>query len=484
MVERVESLIPQWHTELQRACQQWIEHGLRTGPAHQAAFESAARRCYEHAGIAWPGSVIWVGSPLVIAVAAPVAALLIQWRRRGSLKGRDGALGRVLREVVSAAAGRALCESAIRAARAAVAAAAEQPADTGDEVEAALGGAVDERLREVVHGVVDRAAQARMSRSAYHAMWRTVSESVSVGVEEAVGVPVDGAVHDVLRAWTYNREQVVSGVSGDMRIREALEEVILNAWPRYLGGQLGVGEVGRGPVLTAFLREVCGLRLPDDLWERSRAYETTFQCACWWYPHRDFLMACERPREIHLETPDWRWFQELPLSQLHRSAGPAVSWPDGWSVHAVHGRRLPGWIFEHPERLTVPAIEREGNAEVRRVLIETYGWGRFMRDCGARVVDRVPLSYPIKGLRGARLLRKELAGEPEPIVYLEMVNSTPEPDGSHRRYLERIDPKAYGGDAGRSCHAAMASRWRYRDQAGSLRLTFTRWQDYLPAFES
>ena len=55
----------------------------------------------------------------------------------------------------------------------------------------------------------------------------------------------------------------------------------------------------------------------------------------------------------------------------------------------------------------------------------------------------------------------------EPIVYLEMLNSTPEPDGTYKRYLERIDPNAYGGMAGRSCHAAMASRWRpvcrYRD---------------------
>jgi hypothetical protein len=65
-----------------------------------------------------------------------------------------------------------------------------------------------------------------------------------------------------------------------------------------------------------------------------------------------------------------------------------------------------------------------------------------------------------------------------------MRNSTPEPDGTCRYYLERIDPKIYGGDAARLCHAAMASRWRHRDDAGRLQLTFERWQDYQPAAES
>lgn len=78
----------------------------------------------------------------------------------------------------------------------------------------------------------------------------------------------------------------------------------------------------------------------------------------------------------------------------------------------------------------------------------------------------------------------ELPDEEEPIVYLEMRNSTPEADGTFRRYLERIDPNAYEGDAGRLCHAAMASRWMHRDDNGSLVPTFERWQDYRPTSES
>jgi hypothetical protein len=145
---------------------------------------------------------------------------------------------------------------------------------------------------------------------------------------------------------------------------------------------------------------------------------------------------------------------------------------------------VPELVVMSPGLITIEHITRETNAEVRRKMLERYGWARYITGCGAQIVDSVPMDHAIAGLRGARLLRKELAGEPEPIVYLDMLNCTPEPDGSYKRYLERIDPKAYGGDAGRLCHAAMASLWRYRDDSGRLRRTFERWQDYVPTAES
>jgi hypothetical protein len=153
-------------------------------------------------------------------------------------------------------------------------------------------------------------------------------------------------------------------------------------------------------------------------------------------------------------------------------------------VYAIHGIRVHRSVVENPESITVGAIEQEGNAERRRVMLERYGWGRYMADCRSQVVDAVPEDHPILGLQGARLLHKDLMGEPEPLVYLEMLNSTPEPDGSRRRYLLRIDPGVYGGDAGRSCHAAMASLWHHRDAHGVLELTFSDWREYLPTAES
>jgi hypothetical protein len=47
-------------------------------------FQEAARQLYRHANIQWHGNVVWVSSPLALAV--PAACLLIHLRRNGFLR--------------------------------------------------------------------------------------------------------------------------------------------------------------------------------------------------------------------------------------------------------------------------------------------------------------------------------------------------------------------------------------------------------------
>jgi hypothetical protein len=201
--------------------------------------------------------------------------------------------------------------------------------------------------------------------------------------------------------------------------------------------------------------------------------EQSKQCH-WWFPYEGIVFASERPTVIEVDA----------RGSLHNGSGPALAYSDGYALYRARGVTVPEDVILHPESITVTRIESEANAEVRRVMIERYGWTRYIADCGADVVDTVAEGHQIKGLRGAKLLRKTLADEPEPIVYLLMQNSTPEPDGSIKTYAERIDPKCYSGDAAKSCHAAMASRWRYRDDEGALQLTFKDWRAYRPTSES
>jgi len=59
----------------------WIEIGLGTGPADRTSWERGARGCYETQKLPWPGSPIWVSSPIVGALAAPIAATSIAYLR-------------------------------------------------------------------------------------------------------------------------------------------------------------------------------------------------------------------------------------------------------------------------------------------------------------------------------------------------------------------------------------------------------------------
>ena len=191
--------------------------------------------------------------------------------------------------------------------------------------------------------------------------------------------------------------------------------------------------------------------------------------AGWAIPHENICWVSERHNILERDE----------RGRLHSVSGPACAYPDGWGIYAVHGVHVPADIIEDRASLTVARIDAEENAEVRRVMIDLYTPKRYLADSGATVVQELPENHYIVGLRTARLLRKEVAND-EPIVMIDLLNSTPEPDGTVKRYLLRVQPEAYDGEASRDCLAAVASTWRMPDGA----LAFKRPSDYQPVFES
>jgi hypothetical protein len=99
-------------------------------------------------------------------------------------------------------------------------------------------------------------------------------------------------------------------------------------------------------------------------------------------------------------------------------------------VYAIHGVRVPADVIENPASVTVERIERETNAEIRRVMIERYGQARYLVDSGAQQIHADDYGT---------LYRKEIPGD-EPLVMVKVVNSTAEPDGSFKDYFLRVPP--------------------------------------------
>lgn len=64
-------------------------------------------------------------------------------------------------------------------------------------------------------------------------------------------------------------------------------------------------------------------------------------------------------------------------------------------------------------------------------MLEHYGYDRYLAESGAKPVHRDETGV---------LWRIDLEGD-EPVVTVEVVNSTPEPDGSHRVYWLRVPPR-------------------------------------------
>ena len=360
-VTRINELTADQRAQFDAHADRWIEIGLRTGRADRERFDRAARDCYRFAGIDWPGVVVWVPSPLALALAAPAAAVAIESVLRMKTK----------RETTA----RAVQEAVDRAVR--------------EAVIGAVSGAVDAAVRRAVSGAVNGA----------------VSGAVDGAVRGAVGDVVDGVVHAVQRA-------------------------ILRDWTSYIGGQFWVGGWFWGGAYTSFFRDVCHLELNGDFWDRARAYESTMESACWWWPHRHFVMVCERPTVIHRELTDPSRSRGWGSHRLHCETGPAVVWPDGWGVWAIHGIRLPRQVVEAPQTLTPAQIINEPNAEVRRVMVARFGEARLVRESGA---------LPIHADETGDLYRIDVPGD-EPLVIVRVINSTPEPDGSSKSYWIRVPP--------------------------------------------
>jgi Domain of unknown function (DUF6745) len=125
--------------------------------------------------------------------------------------------------------------------------------------------------------------------------------------------------------------------------------------------------------------------------------------------------------------------------RLHCEVGPSVSWPSGENWWHWQGVGVPQYIVDDPARITISAIERMGSAEIRRIMIERYRHGEaiagvaaFPRDAGAVRLDHDPIY--------GTLWRHDLP-RTEPIVMVEVVNRSPEPDGLYKHYFLRVDPQ-------------------------------------------
>jgi hypothetical protein len=165
--------------------------------------------------------------------------------------------------------------------------------------------------------------------------------------------------------------------------------------------------------------------------------------------------------------------------RLHADASPAFEWlgiKDYWH----HGVLMPADVYEKPGALTIKRIMKEDNAEVRRAMIGLYGRERFLSDAGAEVVEHVGEDYPVVGLRDAKLLR--LTVRDDTMSFIDLRDMAVQPDGTKRRYLFRVNPALYGGDAGRLAHAAAASI--HRKPNNRSRLYWNDWREYAPAIET
>lgn len=124
--------------------------------------------------------------------------------------------------------------------------------------------------------------------------------------------------------------------------------------------------------------EAIGEKYDEDHTRRVDAFDRIARNMLWWWPFEKTVFISDRPAELH-------WFED----ELHNEEGPAIRFRDGWSIYAINGHRISGFIIENPEEITPEKVREESNAETRRIMVERYpgGTGKFLADIGAEVLD-------------------------------------------------------------------------------------------------
>ncbi|WP_326702448.1 DUF6745 domain-containing protein [Streptomyces cyaneofuscatus] len=142
--------------------------------------------------------------------------------------------------------------------------------------------------------------------------------------------------------------------------------------------------------------------------------------AGWWWPYERAVVISERPEVLHRDE----------AGRLDHGARPALAYRDGFALYAWRGMPVPADFLAELASLTPRRIREEENAELRRVMLEFYGYDRYLTESGAEPVHRDETGI---------LWRIALDGD-EDVVMVEVVNSTPEADGTHRTYWLRVPP--------------------------------------------
>lgn len=99
--------------------------------------------------------------------------------------------------------------------------------------------------------------------------------------------------------------------------------------------------------------------------------------AWYWWPFDDCLV---------LDKPSTLRFDEA--GELHCDNGPAIEFRNGEQIFFIHGHEVTKKIVMEKESITIKDIQSQPNDEVRRIMIDAYGPGRYAEELGATVIAK------------------------------------------------------------------------------------------------
>lgn len=125
--------------------------------------------------------------------------------------------------------------------------------------------------------------------------------------------------------------------------------------------------------------EEIGAKYKPETIELLNVWDDLSKACNWVYTYEYIAILVDRPTVCKLEN-----------GLKHCLTGPYIAYPDGFALYGIEGHIVPEFVVMRPHEITIEKIEKEDNAEVRRIMIDRYkenGIGDYLRDTGAKVID-------------------------------------------------------------------------------------------------
>jgi hypothetical protein len=408
---------------------QWLAVAVQTGDAERTAAEEGVRIAYRLAGLPAPERIYWLGSPrsgaaaMALLSGAPLGAAGVPVRAAAPLGVADASGPAAVADggssgVADASGPAAVADGGSFGAAGAAAAMPGGPVGDSDSDAVVPGWFAEVRAELLRQGwTPGETAGASLRRKIRTEPWAAARKAAVEALGGDGWAQLSAAAGR--RSWTL----VMDLIAGRLRLR--LGEDLAAAFP---GDE---GRAVRMPVLDAIYGQHDGTWLStfeaadrlcpgEGLMSGLTGLAEVARHAGWWWANERVAVLTERPSTLTRDN----------VGRLHRGEGAACEFPDGYGLWAWRGMPIPESLAADLPTLTAKRIRREENAEIRRVMLEHFGYDRYMREVGAHKMGSDETGI---------LWRVNLDGD-EPLVMVEVVNSTPEPDGTSRVYWLRVPP--------------------------------------------
>lgn len=270
---------------------------------------------------------------------------------------------------------------------------------------------------------------------------------------------VIGIVTELLKSYAPNRQALELNMAQEafMRVSDAAAFFQLAAMRSLISkaatsrcGVLWFNSVGChiSPQVVDFLVNVLG----SPSFDYFKGMQILAEENVWWAPFRDVAIVCDPP-VVNL-------YDDTGAPPNH--TGAVVQYGNGDAIYTIDRVVVPERYINSWSEVTAQEIMGVRNAEVRRVLMQRYGYERLMADLDAKLYCKDDYGELY------RIYEEQHSGRQYPVAqFVKVQNKTPEPDGSFKSYVLHIASLSIN-----SPHAAVASTFGLRPE------------DYKPEWES